>query len=79
VAWTSKPLIAFAGSDPRAGVPGSLGEYLWGGAPATAFWTDPREELTVVFTTRVIGSEARLTLRRDLRTLVYAAMTESFG
>ena len=54
-------------------------EYFWGGAPATAFWTDPREELTVVFTTRVIGSEARLTLRRDLRTLVYAAMTESFG
>jgi hypothetical protein len=27
----------------------------------------------------VIGSEARLTLRRDLRTLVYSAMTESFA
>ena len=34
-------------------------EYFWGGAPATAFWTDPKEELTVVF----------MTLRRDLRTL----------
>jgi CubicO group peptidase (beta-lactamase class C family) len=45
-------------------------EYFWGGAPATAFWTDPREELTVVFMTQVIGSEAHLTLRRDLRTLV---------
>jgi CubicO group peptidase (beta-lactamase class C family) len=44
-------------------------EYFWGGAPATAFWIDPREELTVVF----------MTIRRDLRTLVYAAMTESFG
>lgn len=60
-------------------LPGSLGEYFWGGAAATAFWIDPEEELTVVFMTQVIGSEARLTLRRDLRTLVYAAMTESFA
>jgi CubicO group peptidase (beta-lactamase class C family) len=60
-------------------LPGSLGEYFWGGAAATAFWIDPAEELTVVFMTQVIGSEARLTLRRDLRTLVYSAMTESFA
>jgi CubicO group peptidase (beta-lactamase class C family) len=60
-------------------LPGSLGEYFWGGAAATAFWIDPKEALTVVFMTQVIGSEARLTLRRDLRTLVYAAMTESFA
>jgi CubicO group peptidase (beta-lactamase class C family) len=59
-------------------LPGSLGEYFWGGAAATAFWIDPIEELTVVFMTQVIGSEARLTLRRDLRALVYSAMTESF-
>ncbi|MFL5266164.1 MAG: serine hydrolase domain-containing protein [Stellaceae bacterium] len=59
-------------------LPGSPGEYFWGGAAATAFWIDPKEELTVVFMTQVIGSEARLTLRRDLRTLVYSAMTESF-
>jgi CubicO group peptidase (beta-lactamase class C family) len=63
----------------RTRLPGSLGEYFWGGAAATAFWIDPKEELTVVFMTQVIGSEARLTLRRDLRTLVYAAMTESFA
>jgi CubicO group peptidase (beta-lactamase class C family) len=60
-------------------LPGSLGQYFWGGAAATAFWIDPKEELTVVFMTPVIGSEARLTLRRDLRTLVYSAMTESFA
>jgi CubicO group peptidase (beta-lactamase class C family) len=60
-------------------LPGSLGEYFWGGAAATAFWIDPREALTVVFMTQVIGSPARLSLRRDLRTLVYAAMTESFA
>jgi CubicO group peptidase (beta-lactamase class C family) len=63
----------------RTRLPGSLGQYFWGGAAATAFWIDPKEELTVVFMTPVIGSEARLTLRRDLRTLVYSAMTESFA
>jgi CubicO group peptidase (beta-lactamase class C family) len=63
----------------RTGLPGTLGEFFWGGAAATAFWIDPKEELAVVFMTQVIGSEVRLTLRRDLRTLVYAAMTESFA
>jgi CubicO group peptidase (beta-lactamase class C family) len=60
-------------------LPGTTGEYFWGGAASTAFWIDPREELAVVFMTQVIGSDARLTLRRDLRTLVYSAMTESFA
>ena len=60
-------------------LPGTLGEYFWGGAASTAFWIDPKEELTVVFMTQVMGTDARLTLRRDLRTLVYSAMTESFA
>jgi CubicO group peptidase (beta-lactamase class C family) len=60
-------------------LPGTLGTYSWGDAAATAFWVDPREELAIVFMTQVIGSEARLTLRRDLRTLVYSAMTESLA
>ena len=60
-------------------LPGTLGEYFWGGAASTAFWIDPKEDLTVVFMTQVMGSDARLTLRRDLRTLVYSAMTESFA
>jgi CubicO group peptidase (beta-lactamase class C family) len=60
-------------------LPGTLGEFFWGGAAATAFWIDPKEDLTVVFMTQVIGSPVRLTLRRDLRTLVYSAMTESFA
>jgi len=60
-------------------LPGTLGEYFWGGAASTAFWIDPKEDLTVVFMTQVLGSDARLTLRRDLRTLVYSAMTESFA
>jgi CubicO group peptidase (beta-lactamase class C family) len=63
----------------RTRLPGTLGEYFWGGAASTAFWIDPVEELAVVFMTQVIGTDARLTLRRDLRTLVYSAMTESFA
>jgi CubicO group peptidase (beta-lactamase class C family) len=60
-------------------VPGTPGEFFWGGAASTAFWVDPKEDLAVVFMTQVMGSDARLTLRRDLRTLVYSAMTESFA
>jgi CubicO group peptidase (beta-lactamase class C family) len=63
----------------RTRLPGSLGEYFWGGAASTAFWIDPTEDLAVVFMTQVMGTDARLTLRRDLRTLVYSAMTESYA
>jgi CubicO group peptidase (beta-lactamase class C family) len=58
----------------RNHLPGSVGEYFWGGAASTAFWIDPKEDMTVVFMTQVMGSEARLTLRRDLRTLAYSAI-----
>jgi CubicO group peptidase (beta-lactamase class C family) len=57
-------------------VQGTAGEFFWGGAASTAFWIDPKEDLAVVFMTQVMGTDARLTLRRDLRTLVYSAMTE---
>jgi CubicO group peptidase (beta-lactamase class C family) len=60
-------------------LPGTLGEYFWGGAASTAFWIDPKEDLAVVFMTQVMGTDARLTLRRDLRTLAYSAMTESYA
>ncbi len=63
----------------RTRLPGTQGEFFWGGAASTAFWIDPKEDLAVVFMTQVMGSDARLTLRRDLRTLVYSAMTESYA
>ena len=66
-------------SPARTRLPGTAGEFFWGGAASTAFWIDPREDLAVVFMTQVLGSETRLTLRRDLRTLVYGAMTESYA
>jgi CubicO group peptidase (beta-lactamase class C family) len=63
----------------RTRLPGTEGEFFWGGAASTAFWIDPAENLAVVFMTQVMGTDARLTLRRDLRTLVYSAMTESMA
>jgi CubicO group peptidase (beta-lactamase class C family) len=58
-------------------LPGTLGEFYWGGAAATAFWIDPGEDLAVVYMTQVMASPHRLAMRRDMRTLVYSAMTES--
>jgi CubicO group peptidase (beta-lactamase class C family) len=60
-------------------LPGPLGQYFWGSATGSSFWIDPKEELAVVFMTQVIFSDKRETLRRDLRTLVYSAITESFA
>ena len=57
-------------------IPGSRGEYAWGGAATTSFWIDPAEELIAIFMTQVLPSSA-YPLRRELRTLVYAAITES--
>ena len=63
----------------HAGLPGTVGEYSWGGAAGTYFFCDPQEDLAVVFMTQVLASPERIRLRRDLRTLVYGAMTESFA
>jgi len=64
----------------RVGIPGSAGEFAWGGMASTAFFVDPKEDLAVVFMTQVITDTARrVKLRRELRTLVYDAMTERSG
>ena len=57
-------------------IPGSAGEYAWGGAATTSFWIDPAEELIAIFMTQVLPSSA-YPLRRELRTMVYAGITES--
>jgi CubicO group peptidase (beta-lactamase class C family) len=54
---------------------GSLGEYFWGGMASTAFWVDPVEDMTVVFMTQLMPSTA-YPIRRELRTLVYAALDD---
>jgi CubicO group peptidase (beta-lactamase class C family) len=57
-------------------IPGSAGEYAWGGAATTSFWIDPAEELIAIFMTQVLPSTAT-PIRRELRTMIYAAITDS--
>jgi len=54
-------------------IPGSVGDYFWGGAASTFFWVDPAEELIAVFMTQLIPSST-YPVRRELRTMVYAAV-----
>jgi CubicO group peptidase (beta-lactamase class C family) len=57
-------------------LPGSAGEYYWGGAASTAFWIDPAEQLITIFMTQLLPSSS-YPVRRELRTMVYAAITDS--
>lgn len=57
-------------------IAGSAGEYAWGGAATTSFFIDPAEELITIFMTQVLPSSA-YPLRRELRSMVYAAITDS--
>ena len=62
--------------DPAAGrVPGSVGEFAWGGAASTAFWVDPVERLTVLFLTQLLPSST-YPLRTQLRQLVHQALVD---
>ncbi len=60
----------------RTLIPGSVGDYSWGGAASTHFWIDPKEELIVIFMTQLLPSAA-YPMRRELRTLVYSAFEDS--
>ena len=57
-------------------IPGSPGECAWGGVATTSFWIDPAEELITIFMTQVLPSSA-YPIRRELRTMVYSAITDS--
>ncbi|WP_426955181.1 serine hydrolase domain-containing protein [Muricoccus radiodurans] len=55
----------------RSPVPGSIGDYSWGGAYGTYFWVDPKEELFAVLMLQ--GPSDRLQYRYGIRQLVYQA------
>ena len=55
-------------------VPGSVGEFFWGGATGTYFWIDPQEQMVVVLMLQ--APDMRLAYRYLTRRLVYAAVTE---
>jgi CubicO group peptidase (beta-lactamase class C family) len=56
----------------RNPLPGSPGDYYWGGAYGTYFWHDPHERMYVVFMMQ--SPAARLRYRYLLRDLVYQAL-----
>ncbi|MCP5001701.1 MAG: beta-lactamase family protein [Hyphomicrobiales bacterium] len=58
----------------RMRVPGSSGDFSWGGMASTYFWTDPVEQLTVVFFTQLVPSSTYPN-RSELKALVYGGLT----
>ncbi|WBH16744.1 serine hydrolase domain-containing protein [Sphingomonas radiodurans] len=58
----------------RSMMPGSVGEYYWGGMFSTAFFIDPVERISMVFMTQLSPSMI-YPIRRELKTLIYSAMT----
>ncbi|HEX5264901.1 MAG TPA: serine hydrolase domain-containing protein [Phenylobacterium sp.] len=58
----------------KAMIPGSAGEYYWGGMFSTSFFIDPVEKLHVVFMTQS-GPSSAYPIRRELKTLIYSALT----
>ncbi len=62
--------------DPVAAkLPGTVGEFTWGGAASTAFFVDPAEELTAHFYTQLLPSST-YPVRTQLRQLIYSALLD---
>ena len=59
-------------------MPASKGEFYWGGAYSTAFFVDPVERITCVFMTQLYPSST-YPVRRQLKTLIYSALTDSYA
>ena len=55
-------------------LPGSPGDYDWGGVGGTYFWVDPKEDLFTVFMMQ--SPKERMHYRSVIRDMVYAAMVK---
>lgn len=55
-----------------AASPGNVGEYYWGGAGGTYFWSDPRARMNVVFMMQ--SPRQRAVYRPILRNMIYASI-----
>jgi CubicO group peptidase (beta-lactamase class C family) len=58
-----------------AALPGSAGEFMWGGYAGTYFWVDPKEEIVAVYMVQAPGP-MRPYYRRLFKQLVYAAIND---
>ena len=59
----------------KSKVPGSVGEFGWGGAASTAFLVDPVEDLVLLFLTQLLPSST-WPIRPQLKQLVYQALVD---
>jgi CubicO group peptidase (beta-lactamase class C family) len=57
------------------GVPGSVGEFGWGGAYHSSYWVDPNKELVVVYFTQLLPARD-IDDHGKLRALVYQALVD---
>jgi CubicO group peptidase (beta-lactamase class C family) len=57
------------------GIPGSVGEFGWGGAYHSNYWVDPQEELVVVYFTQLIPA-GDIDDHGKLRALIYQAIVD---
>ena len=57
------------------GVPGSVGEFGWGGAYHSSYWVDPQKELVVVYFTQLLPARD-VDDHGKLRALVYQAIMD---
>ena len=57
----------------RTLLPGTRGEYYWGGMFSTAFFIDPVERIHMIFMAQLMPSST-YPIRRQLKTLVYSAL-----
>lgn len=58
----------------RSPVPGSIGDYFWGGATGPYFWIDPKEQLIAIMMMQEPNIQRRTYYRSVMRNLVYQAL-----
>jgi CubicO group peptidase (beta-lactamase class C family) len=56
-------------------VPGTVGEYNWGGAGGTYFWVDPKEDLFVLYMMQ--SPKQRVPYRALLKDMIYGAVEKA--
>ncbi|MBO6825597.1 MAG: beta-lactamase family protein [Sneathiella sp.] len=60
---------------PKSQMMGSVGDFGWGGMASTVFWTDPVEDMVVLFATQLLPSSFH-PIRKELRALVHQALVD---
>jgi CubicO group peptidase (beta-lactamase class C family) len=60
----------------RSPVPGTIGDFYWGGAYGTYFWIDPQEQLITILMLQETDMKKRARYRSLMRNLVYPSLID---